>query len=261
MKFFFLLFIFGIILSGCSSSNETRGSIPENPNSPNGLCKKAPTNLKSAGFENKEALERYLAENKIEQLNSISIEYLIQFAFELKRFPSNINSYLVKLGIGFRVLQGKGVAEDPTFDGGESTPDGRSWSTVPGSGGNPTRIVANRLYSGHGSANLVLHERAHTLDFEGTSTHPSIFSTDNEWLELMNTEKSFMTELQFYCGDYCTKNPAEAFAEGFAMYFSCEESRTVVESSPKVLDFFKKFEDGGAFAIYPITEKDRTDLN
>jgi hypothetical protein len=147
--------------------------------------------------------------------------------------------YLSTHKVGIRLLEGEGVIEDSTFKPGtDATPDGRPWSTIVGVGTNPTRIVVNHLYDKHGSVNLVLHERAHTLDYYG-----AVISSSVAWNKIMNEETSFVQLMQKVCGDYCTKNPVEAFAEGFAIYFSCEQSRRLLNDSPLVLAFMKSIEE------------------
>lgn len=226
-----------LVVSGCSGSSP---SLPENPNSLLDYCGRAPHDFQTANFQTEDTLRDFLRSNDVQIVNPIQMGFLVQFGFELRKFPENLRRYLASNSVGFRILQGKGVADDPTFSE-SSTFDGRSWNDIPGAGSNPTRIVVNRLYEGHGSINLVLHERAHTLDFYGFPDR-SRLSSGLDWTDIFSNEKPFIQLLDRVCGDYCTERPTEAFAEAFAMYFSCEKGRALLSESPRVLKFMHALE-------------------
>lgn len=231
-------FILMFMVSGCSSGSSP--SLPEHSNSLLNYCDRAPRDLRAANFPTEESLSDFLQSNGVQIVNQVHKDYLVQFSFELRKFPANLSRYLVSNSVGIRILHGRGVADDPTFSEG-ATFDGRSWKNVPGAGSNPTRIVVNRLYDGHGSINLVLHERAHTLDYYGLPGR-GMLSNEREWNQIISEERPFIQLLDRVCGSYCTKNPAEAFAEAFAIYFSCERGRALLSESPRVLKFMQDLE-------------------
>jgi hypothetical protein len=148
----------------------------------------------------------------------------------------------------FHLIQGQGVTEDPTWGSYARTFDGRDWSNVPGAGGAPysagaqalapTRIVVNRLYEGHGSVNLVLHEHGHSLD--SVYSYRGI-SGSGAWLRHLNESpalRGFLTEI---CGTYCTDYPQEGFAEAFAYYHSCAAAREeLTRKTPAVAKFLEE---------------------
>jgi hypothetical protein len=122
----------------------------------------------------------------------------------------------------------------------------KSLKLVPGAGGdpfengwdqNPTYIVVNHLYDNHGSINLVLHEHAHALD--STRSLREI-SNSTRWKAIALKPKTshFLTDI---CGNYCTDNINEGFAELFAYYYACQSTREEIEKNlPPVAKFFKE---------------------
>lgn len=183
-------------------------------------------------------LGAWLADNGAVAVSSgIARRDLIPFALEYSKFPAALRQFLVSRGAPVRLIRGRGVSDDPTWPTWLNTPDGRAWTEVPGSGGNPTRIVVNRLYDGHGSVNLVLHERAHTLD--QLLGYPS---SQARWRELMSSSAT----LQFIgadCGEYCSNQPREAFAELFAIYYSCPARQAAMRGQlPSVAAYFRSLE-------------------
>lgn len=228
-----------LIMAGCSESP----SIPEGPGSLLGLCDPQSGELASSGFKSEAELAAFLNSNKVTLVNNVPANYLVQFALELKLFPAGLRDYLSSRNVGFHLINGHAVIEDPTFNtyGATKTNDGREWKNIVGVGTDPTRIVVNRLYQGHGSTNLVLHERAHTLDLQGL---PGIgmLSKSDEWSSILRDEMSFRLLMKNTCGTYCTENSLESFAEGFAIYFSCARSRTLLKDSPRTIQFMKKLE-------------------
>lgn len=233
-------------LVSCGAKNHTgvsaTASLPKTELSrfSGSFCKKAPTSLESLGYRTEGELSDFFKNNNVEFVTSITPEHQVQFAYELKHFPEGLLKYLVQDNVTIRIMEGKGVGEDPTFPQNTSTPDGRIWNTVPGSGESPTRIVVNRLYEGHGSFNLVLHEHGHTLDFNGLGEGK--LSSLKKWRDIMEKDTNLMKVLQEYCGDYCTKSPIEAFAETMAIYFGCDESRELLKDSPLAVEYMRELE-------------------
>ena len=237
MRNFISLIVLAIALSSCAK-DLGQPSLPESSHSLLGYCAQAPNDLQSAGFSS-ETRSEFLKQNKVLQVTDITDSYLTQFAFELAKFPEQLRSFLNNNDIGFHLVQGRGVSEDPSFPNFFSqTFDGRSWANVPGSGSaDVTRVVVNRLYEGHGSVNLVLHERAHTLD----SNLGNVSST-SQWNAVLSSDSSFREILGKYCGDYCLGHSNEAFAEGFAIYYSCEKSKNLLASAGMATSFFDRLD-------------------
>lgn len=151
---------------------------------------------------------------------------------------------MVRRGGKVHLIEGFGVSEDPTWTNQNSTKDGRGWNSVPGAGGAPyarmpTRIVVNRLYEGHGSTNLVLHEHAHSLDSTYTSHG---VSSSQLWKNLMRENPEVNNFLDRKCGDYCNTDERERFAELFAIYHDCGGGKAaMVREIPRIAEFFRTF--------------------
>lgn len=165
---------------------------------------------------------------------------VMEFSRHLELFPRSLMDEMLQKGAKITLIDGYGVTEDPSFRGSH-THDGRSWSTVPGSGGNPahgvpTRIVVNRL-DYNGSSNLFLHEHGHALN--------SLYSTkgitnSRAWKDLLARNPGAMEVLDRTCGPYCTTNDDEAFAELFALYYGGQR-RMIENYAPGMADFFRNF--------------------
>lgn len=178
----------------------------------------------------------------------VSLTYVEQFKNEMSKFPLSLQKELNRAGNTIHILEGEGVTVDPTWEPvHEKTFDGRPWSDVPGSGGStarghkkaPTRIVINSMYEKHGSSNLLLHEHAHSLD-----SIKSLHGISNSlvWLRIQDAEPGVTKFLDEVCGKYCTENVEEGFAELFANYHGCSESRTQMERElPVISRFFARF--------------------
>lgn len=175
--------------------------------------------------------------------NVVQPQNVDKFLKSYNKFPASLRSEMVTRGARIVIMEGEGVKTDPTFTDSE-TFDGRDWSKVPGSGGEvsqhfniPTRIVVNSLTHNHGSADLVLHEHAHTLD--------SLYgrhgiSESGVWHNLIAADPSHLDFLKLLGGDYTSKHSEEAFAELFAYYFNCEATRKHMEETvPQLAEFFK----------------------
>lgn len=165
---------------------------------------------------------------------------LARFLEEFNRFPAPLREEMKRNGSRVNLIFGQGVSEDPSWaqeaarsanpNEWQTTHDGRPWSQVPGAGGSlgaaptPTRIVVNRMYEGHGSQSLFLHEYAHTFDSmygEHAITH------SQTWQQALARDTRSHEFVQAICGNYCNdaQHSEEAFAELFAYYFACPESQ------------------------------------
>ncbi len=192
--------------------------------------------------------ESFFKMNKIIPKTQLSVNYVEQFKNEFEKFPASLRAELTKAGNKIHIMQGAGVTVDPTWEPThEKTFDGRPWSEVPGGGGStargykkaPTRIVINHLYDHHGSANMFLHEHGHSLDSIRTLHGISNSST---WAELLNEEPKIQSFLNDVCGTYCTENVEEGFAELFANYHGCYESKMqMINEIPRAAEFFSRF--------------------
>jgi hypothetical protein len=210
---------------------------------------------KARGKYKVRAYRNFLRNHQIELMdNEIKSKNLEQFIFEFVKFPSILHAEMMEAGLTMHLLSGDGVAEDPTwetdpktndpeFDERNSTFDGRGWETVPGSGGAalpnamiPTRIVVNKLYEGHGSINLVLHEHAHSLD---SLYELRNISHSEEWLKI-HGEIEVQRYLGQVCGKYCQDSAEESFAELFATYYACSAAHEqIIEEAPQAAHFIR----------------------
>lgn len=192
--------------------------------------------------------QQFFDQNKIIPKTALSLNFVEQFKNEFEKFPATLHQELVRAGNKIHIMEGDGVTVDPTWDSHDQfTFDGRPWKDVPGGGGStargylktPTRIVINHLYDHHGSVSMFLHEHGHSLDsiraFHG-------ISRSDVWHEVYNSEPNAVPFLTTVCGSYCTNNVEEGFAELFANYHGCAESRTQMEQEvPKIAEFFRRF--------------------
>lgn len=198
-------------------------------------------------------LDRILKENNVEIVSEISNEqYLWDFVGELQRFPATLRRELAAAGGKIHIFDDsvtvkKGVTADPSWNRGEviEGKEGRRWASLPGSGGwtstsksaaVPTRIAINKLTAGpssnHGCTSLFLHEHGHMLGNrfgEGFGLHNQpefkALLQDPAWMPVMS---------KLCANNYCNQNNEadreEAFAELFAYYHTCEESRQSLEA-------------------------------
>lgn len=199
----------------------------------------------------------YLLKNKISLVTQMDVEYLEEFIFEYEKFPLSLRKELLSKGTRINLIQGNGVTEDRSWYGQANTVDNRLWKDVPGAGGvpgiTPTRVVVNHLYDNHGSANLVLHEHAHTLDM---LYETNVISSSKTWSNLLAENPESRTFLMEICGSYCANNLDEGFAELFAYYYACDESRVELEEEvPAVAKFFAELNSVNAFKNADSGEK------
>lgn len=166
---------------------------------------------------------------------------------DFSRFPASLREEMKSRGARINLIVGRGVSEDPSWaeerarapenrkQDWDRTHDGRLFSEIPGTGGSagnpgtPTRIVINRLYEGHGSSSLFLHEYAHTLDRLYPETP---ISRSAVWREALSRDTNGRRFLSQVCSNYCLdeQHPEEAFAELFAYYNACPETRTQLQN-------------------------------
>jgi hypothetical protein len=189
-----------------------------------------------------EQFSQQLSLNNISILsgNVVSPQNVDFFFQSYNKFPESLRTEMVTRGARMTIMEGTGVAIDPTLTDAKSF-DGRDWSVVPGSGGEvsehyniPTRIVINRLNHGHGTTDLVLHEHAHTLD--SLYGRRGISSSD-EWLVLFKGHNEFA---RLMYGNYTANSSEEAFAELFAYYHDCETTKKhMEEEAPELAAFFQ----------------------
>jgi hypothetical protein len=195
-----------------------------------------------------EDYESFFSANKIIPKTELSLNYVEQFKNEFEKFPLTLRQELIKAGNKIHIMEGSGVTVDPTWDASnQQTFDGRPWSEVPGGGGStargyiktPTRIVINHLYDHHGSADMFLHEHGHSLD---SIQKLQGISTSQVWKDLLSAQEGSTKFIDDICGSYCTNNIDEGFAELFANYHGCEESRAQMEREvPRIAEFFSRF--------------------
>ncbi len=194
-----------------------------------------------------EDIPAFLKSNRIKMKTEIDHAFVARFLNEYKKFPNNLRLKMIEVGAVIHLIQGNGVSDDPTWNGGKKTFDGRPWSDVPGGGGIPelkkkfpTRIVVNHLYDRHGSSNLFLHEHAHSLD---RIRMDSPISSSIDWKEVTQTQ-DVQKFLKVICGTYCVENANEGFAELFAYYHACTATKKDVEMYlPEVAKYISNLAD------------------
>jgi hypothetical protein len=192
--------------------------------------------------------QSFFRANNIIPKTELTLSFVEQFKNEFEKFPPTLTAELIRAGNKIHIMEGTGVTADPTWPATDVyTFDGRPWSKIPGGGGStargysitPTRIVINHLYDGQGSADMLLHEHAHSLDsiydYHGIS-HSRV------WEELLSVEPNHFDFMTKICGKYCTDNLEEGFAEYFANYHGCEQTRGQMEKEvPRIAEFFRRF--------------------
>jgi hypothetical protein len=239
-----------IVSMMCLTSSLAWAALPASPDVRPGFRQPCPTAKSTLKHHPRELdeLTPYLASQSIKLVTPhADPHYIEQFIHEYEKFPLTLRRELVGAGARINLIQGGGVTDDPSWNRADNlTFDGRGWSNVPGSGGFPytrpavpTRIVINHLYEHHGSTNLVLHEHGHSLD--SIYNHNTV-SNSKTWKKLVASEQT-MSFLGKICGNYCTENRNEGFAESFAYYHACDASRTQMErEAPELAEFFKNFQ-------------------
>lgn len=219
--------------------------------------------------ELKPILEKENIKLVTENANPENVE---RFLREYEKFPVALRQKMVEKGIRIHLMEGEGVTVDPGWDSdiaNESPEDkaeyekrveglNRDWSKIPGAGGStttPTRIVINHLYDRHGSANLFLHEHAHTLD---SLTSKRGISDSEAWKSLSKDPK-FKKIVKNVCGAYCEVDE-EAFAEMFAYFNSCAAAQKQVEKDVPALAAFLRELNGEKEAEIPKVEPPKVEV-
>ena len=191
----------------------------------------------------------YLDSQKINPVTSVTVGNVEKFLSEYYKFPETLATELITAGAQISLIEGEGVTADPSWGASDNTFDGRSWAQAPGSGGSPkgntTRVVINHLYDRHGSVNLVLHEHGHTLD---QLYKYNVVSRSKTWKKLMDDEPQVNQFMMNICGTYCRDNLNEGFAELFAFYHSCAETKVLVEQElPGFASFLRDLKNVNEF--------------
>lgn len=129
------------------------------------------------------------------------------------------------------------ITQHPYIQSLEEGPRGHTtdWGPVAGAGAvsrqAPTVIDIEKLYYGHGSKNLVIHEFAHVVDRFFNRYAPARFDisptsefsqiiADTPWVQLYGP----------YLTPYHKENPEEHFAELYARWYGSEETRAEVRA-------------------------------
>lgn len=194
-----------------------------------------------------EELKPILAANNIILATDISdTKYIEEFLAQFYSFPENLRSRMIAKGIKVELIEGDSVKDNPrrsnSFVGTDKLArSGRVTTDLPGLGGTrfiPTQIVVNHLYHKHGSNNLFLHEHGHTMD--STLMGKKISRYNQDWKNLSSTPR-YREFLKMLCeDDYCLDFSDEAFAESFAYYNGCDETRKQMERNvPEIAKFFR----------------------
>lgn len=180
---------------------------------------------------------------------------LQRFLDDFNRFPEPLREEMKRNGSRINLIIGTGVTDDPSWQEEArrgtrpqdwvTTHDGRSWNNIPGSGGSlgrsgtPTRIVINRLYDGHGATSLFLHEYGHTLD---SMYGEHAIARSQVWKDTLARDSRSTEFLTALCpANYCADpaHPEESFAELFAYYHACSETRSHLQRiMPNTAYFF-----------------------
>lgn len=115
----------------------------------------------------------------------------------------------------------------------------KPWDVIPGAGGGRLGAVVNAesLTSGHGSANLTLHEVLHNVDYANHDLTGKALSNQPEFLRLWR-------ETYYHKDDgYMRNYPEESFAEFGAWYFHSPASREMLRDLyPQWFEYFRKLE-------------------
>ncbi len=146
------------------------------------------------------------------------------------RIEPDVLESLVYEGVRIKLVDGP-ITDEPEMAalkgvvprGWEST--GKTWSDIPGVGGNPVivRIGYSDEGMGHGSYNLELHETFHAIDdyvFYGASSSPAFMAVFHEEADIL-----------FGGNQYEELYPEEYFAETASMLYYSDETRELVRTS------------------------------
>lgn len=192
---------------------------------------------------------RYLRDNNMSVVYGTATPEQIQAVIdEHQLIPAPIRRDMVARGARIHLIAGDRVGLDPSWNvERDRAPEAQrvDWDNsahLPGTGGFlgnpilPTRIALTRLEY-NGSANLLLHEHAHTLNSSG---HLHALSSSQQWRAALAQDSRATEFLRTICGSHCDR-PEEAFCELFANYFACEETKNQMrEFMPTISRLFDR---------------------
>lgn len=159
---------------------------------------------------------------------------------KISYFPPKLIDKLIAKGEKMRLINGC-LTDEPEYQylkgkiprGWEDT--GFTWDDVPGVGGNPivVRIDCCGSSSTHSSVCLELHEIAHRIDTLNTLNTSNTFAFRKIW----KSEAPVLFKDNPYFIEHCN----EYFAECYAMYLCCDDTRTeLMEKAPLTYQFFSQ---------------------
>ena len=160
---------------------------------------------------------------------SVSRDQINYVNAQVAKVPAKAMEIVAKAGSRLEIVGGSSVTDHPDNAhmkgiaprGWEST--GKTWDDVPGMGaskpGSATIISARAMLDpqAHGSANLVLHEHAHTIDLFARNERNDPLSRQDDWSKIHQSQK--------WSSSYEKKFPEEAWAESFAKMYNGERTR------------------------------------
>jgi hypothetical protein len=152
---------------------------------------------------------------------------------QIAKVPLAVHQTVGAAGKSIKMWSGRGITEHPEKAHLRGVhprgwPTGKTWDQVPGAGGGDTYIVANRLQAGHGSANLILHEHAHTYERAHQQVTGVKLSQAPEWQAVHQTVP--------WIDPYQRSYPEESFAESFAKYYHSAITR--LQLAAEVIQYF-----------------------
>ena len=245
------LALIGICIFLISCGSEGEGDIATGDGRPptggqNDVCSRPSGVLTDAGFASSAELTTFMTNNNFTNVEGNTSEVdIVRVIQQYQKVPTGMQNSMRAAGDEFRLINGFGVANDPTFPTPTgATSDGRPFTTVRGAHvatTNTTYIVANRILEFSGNTSLTLHEIGHAI-----SNGPmGQLSAEADWQQIFNNASAnrLLDLITATCpGTYCTQNAEEAFAEAFAIYFNCSASRARFSTAPAVREYFENLE-------------------
>lgn len=197
--------------------------------------------LKTQKFKN-----QFFILPKVVSYNTVEANKMID---RIMNISPKIISNIYNAGVRMKLCKGPITSEPEYRDLKGVVPRGweglgKTWDDVPGAGG--TLVPIARIgYSdpsdrtGHGSANLELHEIAHTIDNYITGTYPGVgLSLSNKFISIWEKEVIGVLPDIYYI-DYVE----EYFAEAFALYHLNESTKNnLKKKAPQTYAFIKSLD-------------------